>query len=296
MSTQSSKEIFEKELILTETEAYELALELKSQLRRGQILQADEKRLNLIVAGLGDKRGLLRRTFTESLGVIGQSALPLLKDALRKHSNVTVRRAAAKALKLIGDPSALPDLLEAVIKDDDPVVQGSSVGAIAIFGEVSVEPLISVLTNPDSNAMQCGLASWGLAFIGAKAPQALRKAAKSKHVATRAASIAALGELIHVFEDPIDQDLLTQALKDPSYEVRAEATIQLGKLEGKTWTQPLLLATLKDSNAVVRKNAALSLMKSGVKEVIDELKKISREETDAQVITILNLAIKKLNT
>ena len=121
-------------LSLEEDEASELAEDLKRELNLGVVPASDKKRIQLIIAGLGDSRGLVRRTFIESLGVIGKPALPLLQKALIKHPNVPVRRAAAKALKLVADPIALPDLVEALINDSDPVVQGSSVSAIAMLG------------------------------------------------------------------------------------------------------------------------------------------------------------------
>ena len=63
------------------------------------------------------------------------------------------------------------------MNDKDPVVQGSAVGAMAVFVENAVSHLLEVLINPKSSEMQCGLASWGLSFIGAEAPEALREAA-----------------------------------------------------------------------------------------------------------------------
>ena len=42
--------------------------------------------------------------------------------------------------------------------------------------------------------MQLGLASWGLAFVGARAPEALREAARSEHPEIRTAAVAALGD------------------------------------------------------------------------------------------------------
>ena len=91
-------------LKLSEDEANDLAEELKKVLRSGQTPKSDEKNIQLMVAGLGDKRGLVRRTFAESLGVIGKAAVPALLKALKHESNVTLRRAAAKTLKLVGEP------------------------------------------------------------------------------------------------------------------------------------------------------------------------------------------------
>ena len=281
-------------IILSEDDASKLAKELKVQLHMGTISKADENFIQLIIAGLGDKRGNLRRTFAESLGAIGSAAVPGLRNALLHHSNVTVRRSAAKALKLVGDSSALPYLLQALINDEDPVVQGSSAGAMAIFGEDAVQHLLKVLVNPNSTAMQCGLASWGLSFIGAKAPNALREAAQSESAVIRAAAVAALGEQIQYLGDQIARDLVIKALDDSAIEVRAEATTLLGKLDDPSWAKPLLLEKLFDANAEVRKQAALSLMKLKVKEAIEDLQKISLIEKDTRVINVLQLAINEL--
>ncbi len=247
-----------------------------------------------MVAGLGDTRGLLRRTFAESLGAIGIPALPILREALINHSNVTVRRAAAKTLRLVGDPSALPDLLQALINDPDPVVQGSAVGAMAIFGEKAVDLLVQVLTNPQSTTLQAGLASWGLAFIGAEAPEALRKAAKSSHSAVRAAAIAALSEQIQFLGDEAAKRIVVSALKDSSNDVRAEAVTLIGKLEELNWAEPLLIEKLNDSNAEVRKNSALSLMTLKSIRSINSLKQLKSKEKDIEVLKVIDLALVQL--
>ena len=117
ISHQSSNPILEKEIKLSEEEAESLANNLKIQLKKGLIPKEDEHLISLMVAGLGDKRGFLRRTFSKTLADIGNKATPLLVNALHNHSSVTVRRAAAKTLRLIKDPSALNDLLKALTTD-----------------------------------------------------------------------------------------------------------------------------------------------------------------------------------
>ncbi len=283
------------EITLSEEEAEVLANELKEKLQAGEMPPADMRLIKLMVAGLGDHRGLLRRTFSESLGKVGQAALPLLTEALINNPSVTVRRAAAKTLKLIGDPSALPDLLKALLNDSDPVVQGSSAGAMAIFGEEAVKLLLEVFISPSSNAMQCGLASWALAFVGAEAPNALKDAAQSSHAAIRAAAIAALGDQIHSLEDKAAQNLLLKALSDPISNVRVEATILIGKLHQRDWAQPHLIQKLSDSNSQVRKSAALSLMELRATKSVENLRERELEEKNADVLKVIKLAITQLN-
>ena len=295
MQNKPTKNLIRSEKKLTEDEAEQLAKELKTKLRNGHPLMAGDKDIEMMVAGLGDKRGLLRRTFAESLGVVGHAAVPALRWALLHHSNVTVRRAAAKTLKLVEDPSTLPDLLEALIKDPDPVVQGSAIGAMAIFGEKAVSPLQEILKDPKSNSMQCGLASWGLAFIGAKAPEALKEAAASKNSRLRAAAIAALGDQIQSLNDAEAREIVHKALDDIEPEVRAEASTLLGKLDDNDLAIPLLLKKLDDINVHVRKNAALSLMKLNAFDSIQEIKKRVSKESNQSVKSVFNLAINQLS-
>ena len=245
---------------LTEEEASELVKELSQQLHAGDLAKADAEQIQKMVAGLGDKRGLMRLKFAESLGKVGHSAVPALCHALRHHQNVTVRRAAAKTLTLIADPSALDDLLHALLTDSDPVVQGSAVGAMVVIGAEAVDGLLNVLSNPDSTQMQLGMASWGLSFVGARAPERLREAATSNNAEVRTAAIAALGDQIQALGDENARDLLIGALNDEADEVRAKASTLLGKLHDSAWAEPLLSPRLRDPVAQVRKNAALALM------------------------------------
>ena len=280
---------------LNEDEATQLAEELKLQIRNGEIPADDSDTIERMVAGLGDPRGLMRLTFAESLGVVGKAAVPSLCRALSEHDSVTVRRAAAKTLTLIEDPRALPVLLKALLNDSDPVVQGSAVGAMAAVGAEAIDGLLEVLINPASTAMQLGLASWGLAFVGARAPEALRKAATSEHAEIRCAAIAALGDQIQSLDDTEAKSLVEQGLIDPDRDVRAEAATLLGKLHNPEWAAPLLEPMLADPEVQVRKNAALSLMKLQAKTSISALEERLRQEDQTDVQAIFNLAINQLN-
>ena len=280
---------------LSENEAKQLAEELKQQLRQGQRLDGDTQAIERMVAGLGDKRGLLRLTFAESLGAVGSAAVPALCKAMCEHENVTVRRAAAKTLTLISDRSALPFLFRALLNDPDPVVQGSAVGAMAVVGADAVEGLLEILLDPKNTPMQTGLASWGLAFVGARAPEALKQAARSPHARIRTAAIAALGDQIQTLGDQDARRLLTDALNDGDEEVRAEASTLMGKLNESHWALPLLLPKLNDESPLVRKNTALSLMKLEDPSAIQALEMQSETEPDDTVKPILRLAINQLH-
>ena len=280
---------------LTEEEALQLADELSGKLSEGEIPKSDAESLKRMVAGLGDARGALRLTFAKSLGAVGDEALPILCKALRQHQNVIVRRASAKTLNLIGNKDALPYLLEAFLEDDDPVVLGSSAGAMATIGPDAMDSLLGILKNPDCTPFQVGLINLALSFIGAKAPDALLKAADSDVAEVRVAAISALGDQIQKSDNLRAQNRVFQALEDVSAEVRAEAVTLIGKSCDAEDVETLLLKKLSDEDTQVRKNTALSLMKLDALGAIEQLKMAEQKEDDPDVKAVLKVAINILS-
>ena len=280
---------------LTEEEALQLADELSGKLSEGEIPKSDAESLKRMVAGLGDARGALRRTFAQGLGAVGDEALPILCKALRQHQNVIVRRASAKTLNLIGNKDALPYLLEAFLEDDDPVVLGSSAGAMATIGPDAMDSLLGILKNPDCTPFQVGLINLALSFIGAKAPEALLKAADSDVAEVRVAAISALGDQIQKSDNLRAQNRVFQALDDVSAEVRAEAVTLIGKSCDAEDVETLLLKKLRDEDTQVRKNTALSLMKLDAIGSIQQLKIAEKQEDDPDVKAVLRVAINILS-
>ena len=280
---------------LTEEEALQLADELSAKLSEGEIPRSDGESLKRMVAGLGDARGALRLTFAKSLGAVGDEALPILCKALRQHQNVIVRRASAKTLNLIGNKDALPYLLEAFLEDDDPVVLGSSAGAMATIGPDAMDSLLGILKNPDCTPFQVGLINLALSFIGAKAPEALLKAADSDVAEVRVAAISALGDQIQKSDNLRAQNRVFQALEDVSADVRAEAVTLIGKSCDAEDVETLLLKKLSDEDTQVRKNTALSLMKLDALGAIEQLKMAEQKEDDPDVKAVLKVAINILS-
>ncbi len=295
MKENSNHNNFNENKALSNQEALDLANELKTKLSRNETLLLNQKIIYKIIAGLSDKRGLIRRTFSESLGRIGNGVLPELKTVLLKSKSVIARRAAAKTIKLIGDPSALPYLLEALLNDEDPVVQGSSVGAMAIFGEDAIHHLIQVLEHPKSSEMQCGLASWGIAFVGANGSEALKKAAISDNPMVRASAIAALEEQIRCLEDEGAKNILSNALNDTSGEVQIEAIKLIGRLNEKEWDLNQLASKLNSQMAEIRKQTSICLMKLNAVSQLKKLQHYIAKEKDEEVIKIMQLSINKLS-
>ena len=251
--------------------------------------------INLLIKGLGDENGLVRRINTEALADVGPAALPELIKTLLHSKNVIQRRAAAKTLKLVEDPTALPHLIKALTNDSDSVVQFSAAGAIAIFGEAAVNHLIVVLENKENTELQYGLATWCLEFIGAKAPKAIKKAAKSKNSNVKSAAISALGEHIRQSKDKEAIQLVESAIDDSAENVQIEAIKLVGKLYRIDSLITRLILKLKNKSPDIRIASILSLMQFDTIEVIKPLKDLIKIEKDKNVIKIIKLAINNID-
>ena len=255
----------------------------------------NKAKIQFLIKGLSDSNGLARRNHSKELGEIGSSALPYLINALLNSKNVIQRRAAAKTLKLVGDPSALPYLIRALTNDSDPVVQCSAAGAIAIFDESAIDHLIILLEDKELTEMQKGLAAWCLAFIGANAPDAIKKAAQSKNSNVKSAAISALEEHIRKSQDQEAIELVKSSINDKAENVQLEAIMLVGKLHIIESLIPVLISKLKSKNPDIRKASILSLMQLNLKDSLSKIKELHELEEDNNVKKIIELAIKKIN-
>ena len=251
--------------------------------------------IKLLINGLKDENGLVRRSHSEALAQIGKAALPELTNVLLNSKDVIQRRAAAKTLKLVGDPATLPHLVKALTNDSDYVVQFSSAGAIAIFGETAVNHLIVILASQEHTEMQYGLAAWCLEFIGAKAPNAIKRAAKSKNNNVKSASISALEQIIRQAQDQEAIKLVESAINDTCENVQVEAIKLVGKLDRIESLIPSLISKLKNNSPDIRKASVLSLMQLNINEAISPLKDLLKIEQDQNVRAIIKLAIKRID-
>lgn len=255
---------------------------------------SDRKTIQQMVECMGDTRGMVRLGFAESLGRVGQPAIPFLVEALSHHGNEVVRRAAAKTLTLISDPVTIPPLLTAFLNDADQVVRNSSVGALARIGEQSVSPLLEILASPDNDETIKGHAAWALAFIGSKGKETIYQAYNSEIEEVRGAVVGAISKIAEEQAEEKAFSLLLQSLSDSSVNVRSEAAAALGNLAHKP-AIPQLLELLKLPEPESRKSAALALMKIGDSSSIEILQKALSEESDSAVKPVIQLAINQLS-
>ncbi len=270
-------------------------LQMVSQQRQNDTFDArDQVVLRQLVESFADKRGMTRLRIAETLGSIGTPATEVLIDGLRNHDNPVVRRACAKTLTLIEDPTAIPDLVYAALNDPDTVVQGSSIGALARTGEAAAPELLAILANPATSESMKGHAAWGLAFIGSAAKDLLFEAMTSDHVEVRSAVVGAIAKILQEDPEAGNPDALVQALQDPASDVRSEAASALGNLAYKP-AVPALIALLQHTEPQTRKAAALALMKVGDSSAMQPLKTAAEQETDVVIKPIYTLAINQLD-
>jgi bilin biosynthesis protein len=252
----------------------------------------DQSLLERLVEGLGDPRGLVRLRFAETLGEIGEVATPFLVKALTTHSNVVIRRAAAKTLTIIADPTAVPALLHAFLNDEDTVVKGSAAGALARTGEASVPALLDILASTEQPEDIKGHAAWALAFIGSEATEHLYKALNAASLDVRCAVIGALGHVAQEQSDEKSCNLLVSALTDSESLIRTEAAAALGQVNYLPAVPHLILA-LQDSDLDVRKAAINSLGKIGDRSALESLHALLDDKQDV-VRVLAKLAIAQI--
>ncbi|NJN23102.1 MAG: HEAT repeat domain-containing protein [Acaryochloridaceae cyanobacterium RL_2_7] len=246
-----------------------------------------------LVEGLGDTRGMMRLRIAETLGEIGEPAVPFLCEGLASHENPVVRRAVAKTLTLIADPSTVPNLLYALLNDEDTVVKGSSVGAMARIGEPAVQALLEILAEPDRPESMKGHAAWALAFMGSEAKDLVFKELHSTSPTVRAAVVGVLSKVAQEEQDEEAYGLLIQALDDEDVNVRCEAAAALGNAAYAPAGGPFR-AMLDHEDWETRKAAALGLMKIGDGAAIAPLKAALAQESEDSIQPIYTLAISQL--
>ena len=279
--------------LLSPTETDALLKEVQTQISNDTFDRSDERKIVQLVESFGDSRGLVRLGFAEALGKVGKAATPALVDGLANHENPVVRRACAKTMTLIADRETIPTLVNSLLHDDDTVVQGSVVGAMAVMGEAAAPELLSIIGSPDYPDSSKGLATWGLSFVGTAGKEHLYQAADAPQPEVRSAVVGALTSVVQEEEDSRALDIILRALGDTSPMVRSEAAAALGKLSN-TEVVPQLAEVLSDSDADVRKTAAMALMKIGDFGAIAPLKTALENESNNDIQPVFKLAISQL--
>lgn len=120
----------------------------------------DETTIPRLMAILDEEDTTYRRAAVKALGLIGAESVPPLVDALLNSENVTVRGSAAKAIAQV--VINYPDVplssegmqgLKTALSDENPVVHIAAVMALGEIGKPAVEILIEALQTTDNPAL-----------------------------------------------------------------------------------------------------------------------------------------------
>ncbi len=114
--------------------------------------EKDEDTIPQLIAVLNSSDAAYRRSAIQTLGVIGDDAIPALLERLANDSNDTVRASCSQALVSIAHnspednlPTQLLEGLYQAINDPHPVVQLSAIGGLSTLGTSAYELLVKAL-------------------------------------------------------------------------------------------------------------------------------------------------------
>lgn len=295
MSVKLNPEIQSEDnsLLLIQKQTDALLDRVLEQINEQTFDTSDSQLLRQMVECLGDLRGTVRLRCAQTIAEIGKPSVPFLVEALAHHENVVVRRAAAKTLTLIAEPTTIPPLIHALLNDEDTVVKGSSVGALARMGEAAVPVLLDILASPENPESTKGHAAWALAFIGVEGKERLYQEISSESVEVRCAVVGAIAKVAEEQQEEQAFNLLVNALGDSSASVRCEAASALGNLNYKA-AIPKLVELLHHTDWESRKAGALALMKIGESATLEPLQAALISETESSVGAVIGLAISQI--
>jgi len=242
--------------------------------------------LNVVISKLKDKDVSVRRAAADALKGIGDSrAVEALIEAL-KDKDVSVRRNAAWALYEIGDAGSVEALMGA-LKDTDTAVRVHAARTLSGLGDVStVEALKEALKDADAEVR--GDAAWGLGRIAdAGSVEALIEALKGEEDAdVRRVATDALGAI----GDARAVEVLEEALNDEDEDVRMSAAGALSCMSDPRAVEALIEA-LKEGAVEVRRSAAGVLGHTGDVRAVEALEKaLKDEDEDVRMSAALSLS------
>ena len=260
------------------------------------------------------KERILRARAAEALGKIGNTAVPVLLQAIN-HEDSGVREAAIYAVGRAGKDN--PDVVEPLVS----VLMGKSETArllaadsLGRVGDVAVPALVKALNDEElPERWLAALALGRMGEDGASAAADLAAALNDDDEQVRSAAAHALSELgpaaiealpamkeclteitgearlnlgwafWTIAEDPWGPQVISHTLNDDELHVRVAAAVALGKIGTEAaWAVPKLTEALQDESPKVQAAAALALGQIGTdaKAAIPALEKSLETVTD----------------
>jgi bilin biosynthesis protein len=270
--------------------------------------------LRELVLSLADSRQAARLGLIEIFSQIGEPATPFLLEGLASHVDASVRRACCNALTNIGDPASVAGLIAALVNDPDIGVKSAAAAALAKVGAPAFAPLRQVLASAATDESCKGHAAWAIASISHEASgeandeasevrERLYGLMKDASAAVRTAAVGAIAQLAQksnqtqaaqtqAAQTQKALSTMTQALNDPSSEVRIEAAANLARLNYQP-AYPALIRCLQDPHAEVRSAAVMALAKLGNPDAIGAIAPL-QQDLDPSVQRVAKLVMQQL--
>ncbi|MDH3591669.1 MAG: HEAT repeat domain-containing protein, partial [Planctomycetota bacterium] len=197
------------------------------------------------------------------LGAIGAEAVPVLEACLDDPDDF-VREGACRALGIAGPAAgaAVTGLLKIVDRDQDNVRERAVWALGRVGDESALEPLAAVLAD-EGGVLGCWIAD-ALAQYGRRARPVAELLRAELHHDDRYLALASADALrrIGIYEDAAVWSLISCLHDSTDADVRAEAAILLGDFESKaTAALPALTGAERDPSPEVRAQATLAIAK-----------------------------------
>ncbi len=164
----------------------------------------DENTIPTLMSILDEENTTYRRAAVKALGLIGLDTVPPLVESMLNSDNVTVRGSCAKALAQIAInypedsfPEAGLQGLKAAINDSNPVVHIAAVMALGEIGSPAFDILLEALETTDNIAVQVAIANTLASLGDDRALEVLTKLTNDDSVDTyvREIAVSALSRL-----------------------------------------------------------------------------------------------------
>ena len=257
------------------------------------LIQLDHpEALERLMAGLFDDDPDVRRAAAEALGLVGDpAAVELLVGVALFDPEEAVRWATVEALRNLDHAGALGLLLEALY-DGDPDVRKAAAEALGLFGDsAAVGPLVeAALFDPDEAVRWAAVE----ALIQLDHPEALARLVEALHDGDWTVRRAAAEALGHLGDPAAMEPLVEAALFDPEEVVRQAAVEALIQLEHPEALERLVEA-LSDDDSWVRRAAAEALGLLGDPAAVEPLVGVALFEPEEAVLRAAVEALRKLD-
>ncbi len=270
--------------------------------------------VKVLISLLSTEKDELYDLTVESLKDMGKMTTIDLAEALQDE-NPFIRRGAARALGMSGDPEAVGPLLKA-FREGDPQTRKETLGVLACFRDRRLTDLMMDCLFSEEEEIS-NIAATGLINLGKPAVQALLKEIKTGAEKRRKTAYDVLvrfgrtsrenqddlgcQEILGILEKEYKQakgqykesleslivlynaeqpvNYYLKSLNDENTKIRRYAAYRLGEIRDPKAVKPLV-AALNDSDREVKGNAIVSLGEIGGAETVEPLLKLMSCEDD----------------